>query len=560
MTEDHKIWVDLPRYSERWEFIEKFLGGGQGRVGRARRKCDGREAFLKVIKSKGNQERRARFFKEATAYDTIRVPGIPQLIESNAHQWKNAEVVPYIVTEFVEGPTLRQWREAQISVELDTAIETTRQLLAILNACHADGLVHRDVKPDNIILADGDASHPVLLDFGLNYHKIEGVEFATEHEQEVGNRFLRLPELSAGSPSKQDPRTDLSFVGGILFYMLTSHNPNVLQDAEGRLPHQRPEERERLRSVAGSRLSTLLSLFDSAFSPLIAERVPHAGLMLEKLDDVMKPRVIDRSAEDLLQSIRQMKDTRLAWRLAQTHKRLDEALRQLQRVHEEVRKSLELPVHTQQSGWNVSGALARNTLKLLETGSGDVMLSLDCEAREAGDEIVISLSGEPIFRTSIANPSYGDRFDAVVEHWLLARLHDAVTNPDRLPPEAGIFREQRPHAVLEEAQAEALRSKRNILAFVYDPTQEQDGQLQYQLRHFLQNRKTRDTINAAFIVALVPLPQVAAVTTILKEESMESSRWIVLDPNLNPLKQAVIYANPQEGERIALDLADRYGS
>ena len=190
-------------------------------------------AFLKAIKAKSKSERRVRFFREASAYDTIRAQGIPRLIESNAHRWENAEVEPYVATEFIKGPTLRQWREAQPRVEVSIAIETSRVLLTTLSACHAGGVVHRDVKPDNIILADGDPGRPVLLDFGLNYHEIEGVGFQTEHGQEVGNRFLRLPELSAGSPLKQDPRSDLSFVAGILFYMLTGQNPDVLQDAEG---------------------------------------------------------------------------------------------------------------------------------------------------------------------------------------------------------------------------------------------------------------------------------------------------------------------------------------
>ena len=141
------------------------------------------------------------------------------LIESNAHRWEDAEFEPYIATDFIEGPTLSRWRDAQTYVPLGTAIETTRQLLAILSACHASGVVHRDVKPDNVILADADPGCPVLLDFGLNYHESEDDGFATEHGQEVGNRFLRLPELSAGSPLKQDPRSDLSFVAGILFYI-----------------------------------------------------------------------------------------------------------------------------------------------------------------------------------------------------------------------------------------------------------------------------------------------------------------------------------------------------
>ena len=142
---------------------------------------------------------------------------------------------------------------------------------------------------------------------------------------------------------------------------------------------------------------------------------------------------------------------------------------------------------------------------------------------------------------------------------MLRRLHDTVTNPDALPPEADNFGEHQPFGSLEDARAEACRSGRNIFAFVYDPTQEQRGGLQHGLGYFLQNRKTRETINAAFIVALVPLSQVAAVTNILDNKSMESSRWIVLDQDLKPLEQKVIHANPQGGEDIALDLANRFG-
>ena len=559
MTDDKKIWVDQGRWSEGWKSLETLSGGGQGRARRACRKRDRRVAFLKVIKAKGNPERCARFFREASAYDTIRAPGIPRLIESNAHRWEDAELEPYIATDFVEGPTLRQWREVQTHVELGTAIGTARRLLTVLSTCHGSGVVHRDVKPDNIILADGNPSCPVLLDFGLNYHESEDDGFATEHGQEIGNRFLRLPELSAGSLLKQDPRSDLSFVAGILFYMLTGQNPDILQDAEGRLPHQRREQYSMIQQAAGDRTQRLLSVFDSALAPNIADRFTNAEVMLEALGSVMTPRAVSRSREDLRRDIHEMMDTGVARRRAETHRRLQEALKEVQRVHENVRKSLELSLDVLQSGWSVSGGLGRNTLGWRETGSDDAILSVKCEVQEAGDEIIISLSGEPVFRTSISVPDYGNRFEEAVSCWLLMRLHDTLSYPDALPPEAANFQEHQPFGSLENARAEACLSGRNILAFVYDPTQEQRGRLQHGLGYFLQNRKTRETINAAFIVALVPLSQVAAVTTILDNESMETSRWIVFDPELEPLEQQVIHANSQGGERIALDLANRFG-
>ena len=411
----------------------KLPGGGQGLARKARRKRDGRTAFLKSIRSKRNPERRARFFREAIGYDTIRASGIPGLIESNAHQWKNDGFEPYIATEFIEGPTLSRCLEVQDHFELDAAVETTKRLLAIISACHAGGLVHRDVKPDNIILANGDATRPWLLDFGLSYHRMEGVDFKTEHCQEVGNRFLRLPELSAGSSLKQDPRSDLSFVAGILFYMLTGQNPDVLEDAEGRLPHQRQDNHAKIRRVAGPGLTRLLSIFDTAFAHQIADRFTDAEVMLEKLEGVMKPRMVERSEEDLLKDIRETIDTQVARRRADTHARIGKALDQIQRVYEETGKSIGFPVIQSQSNRVISGMLGRNTLAWIKPGTDEAMLSVQCEVRETGDEIVISLSGEPVIRTSTTAPRYNESFDEVVRRWLVTRLHDMVTNPDALP-------------------------------------------------------------------------------------------------------------------------------
>ena len=357
---------------------------------------------------------------------------------------------------------------------------------------------------------------------------------------------------------KQDPRSDLSFVAGILFYMLAGQNPDVLQDAEGRLPHQRQAIQAKFRRVAGRRLTRLLALFDTAFAPQIADRFTDADIMLEKLEGVMQPHQRGRSEAELLEDIREKMDTQAARRRADTHARIEEALTQIQRVYEETGNSLGFPVIRRQSGRNISGTLGRNTLGWVEPGSNEAILSVRCEVRETGDEIVISLSGEPVTRKSTAAPRYDKQFDDVVRHWLLARLHDAVTNPDALPAEADNFREYRPFGSLEDAQAEARRSGRNILAFVYDPKQEERGRLQHGLGYFLENRKTRETINSAFAVALVPLSQVDAVTAILERESMERSRWIVFNPDLDPLEQNVIHANPQGGERVALELAKRY--
>ena len=422
-------WVAHKRWSDNWVSIQEYPGGGQGEAKRVDRKSDGQEGFLKAIRGRNDPERRGRFFREASAYDTMKLSGIPSLVESNAHLHDDSEVVPYIVTEFIEGPTLHQWRQAQSMVALGTAIRTTRELLAILTMCHSSGLVHRDVKPDNIVLADGNPGRPILLDFGLNFHKAATNDLETEQGQELGNRFLRLPELSAGSSLKQDPRSDLSFVAGILCFLLTRQHPNILQDAEGRLPHQRSEVLAMLERVSGSNLYRLLAFFDRAFAPQIANRFLNADAMLAELERVMEPSTGVHS-QAVLHDIIQALGTDAARRQAATAARLSEALKQIQRMHREVLAHLEssgVPLGWSQSSWSVVEGLGRNTLGFVKPGSGDRILSVICEAREAGDEIVIHLSGEPVYRTSVASPNYSDQFDATIRSWLLDRLHEAIT-------------------------------------------------------------------------------------------------------------------------------------
>ena len=340
MSEHPEIWVSQARWRDSWVVVEKLQGGGQGNAWRVCRKLDDRDGFLKAIKEKRDPERRARFSREANAYGTVTARGIPRLVESNAHRWEEVEVEPYIVTDFIEGPTLRQWRESRERVEFDEAIDATRELLAILSKCHEAGLVHRDVKPDNIILADDDPGRPVLLDFGLSFRKGSYIDFETEHGQEVGNRFLRLAELSAGSIQKHDQRSDLSFAAGILFYLLTGEPPYILQDPNGRLPHQRDKALAMLQELAGARLARLTSLFDSAFEPLIENRFESVDAMLASMERVMEPHAKVRSEESQLKRIREAMDTQASRRQEATHQRLTEAHKHVFRVFEDVQKYL----------------------------------------------------------------------------------------------------------------------------------------------------------------------------------------------------------------------------
>jgi len=105
MKNEEVFWTDCQKWRERREVIEQLPSGDQGDSFRVRRVIDGRIASLKTIRAKTDPERRARFFREASAYDTFHVDGAPCLIESNAHRHDNSEFERYLATEFVEGPT-----------------------------------------------------------------------------------------------------------------------------------------------------------------------------------------------------------------------------------------------------------------------------------------------------------------------------------------------------------------------------------------------------------------------------------------------------------------------
>ncbi len=101
MSKSDLTWIDYKDWNSPWEKIEALPGGGQGAAFRARCRSDGTSELLKTIKSRKDPERRARFFREATAYDSFGVDGIPRLVQRNAHRDADPEILLYIATTFM---------------------------------------------------------------------------------------------------------------------------------------------------------------------------------------------------------------------------------------------------------------------------------------------------------------------------------------------------------------------------------------------------------------------------------------------------------------------------
>lgn len=131
-----------------------------------------------------------------------------------------------MVGEFIEGKILSQFLDPGQPMGIADAVNLVLKLLDTVQYCHKAGIVHRDIKPDNIIIRNNDISDPVLIDFGISFNESDtNKTILTPAWQQLGNRFLALPELQVNSSMQRDPRADITQCCGILFLAFADSHP-----------------------------------------------------------------------------------------------------------------------------------------------------------------------------------------------------------------------------------------------------------------------------------------------------------------------------------------------
>ena len=204
-------------FGDRYEIGALIGAGGMSDVFVAKDRKLNREVAVKVLRSDLNREQTfvTRFRKEALAAAGLSHPGIVAVFDSGESP------APYIVMELLQGKTLRELITGPIDTK--TAIQITEGILQALAYSHANGIVHRDIKPGNIMITEhGDVK---VMDFGIARALDDVSATMTATWNVVGTAQYLSPEQASGEVA--DNRSDLYSVGCVLYEMLTGRPPFI---------------------------------------------------------------------------------------------------------------------------------------------------------------------------------------------------------------------------------------------------------------------------------------------------------------------------------------------
>ncbi|MBA3542303.1 MAG: serine/threonine protein kinase, partial [Deltaproteobacteria bacterium] len=214
MSQDPRIGAVL---QDRYRIVSRVAEGAMGVIYRGERIGLERAVAIKFLHESvvANPESRRRFETEAKAASRLGHPNCVAVIDFGIDH-----DAPYLVMDYVFGRTLRDLQHEE-PVTVGRALDLGRQILAGLAHAHGHGIIHRDVKPENVLVtADGTTEHARILDFGLA--KLKDAATITDGVA-VGTPSYMSPEQTLGE--RADARSDVYGAGVVIYELLTGVKP-----------------------------------------------------------------------------------------------------------------------------------------------------------------------------------------------------------------------------------------------------------------------------------------------------------------------------------------------
>jgi TolB-like protein/tRNA A-37 threonylcarbamoyl transferase component Bud32 len=266
--------------------IERELGGGgMSHVFLAEEVALGRKVVVKVLRAELAAEINVeRFKREIALAAQLQHPHIVPLLAAG-----DADGLPYYLMPFVEGESLREVLARRGELPVAESVSIIRDVCRALAYAHQHGVVHRDIKPDNVLLSGGSA---VVADFGVAKAVSASADVAqtglTSVGVAMGTPAYMAPEQAAASP-KVDQRADLYALGVMAYEMLTGQAPFAGRTPEGLLAAHVTEAPEAIAKRRPALPADLATLVMRLLEKRPADRPQTADEVLRVLDAITTP-------------------------------------------------------------------------------------------------------------------------------------------------------------------------------------------------------------------------------------------------------------------------------
>ncbi len=266
------------RLDGRYEMRELIGVGGMAYVYKAYDCIDDRMVAVKILKDEflNNEEFIRRFRNESKAIAILNHPNIVKVLDVGF-----GERLQYIVMEHIDGITLKEYLDQRRDIRWKEAVHFTIQMLRALQHAHDKGIVHRDIKPQNImLLSDGTIK---VTDFGIARLSRNELRATVDGEKAIGSVHYISPEQARGEIT--DEKADLYSVGVVLYEMLTGRLPFEADNAVSVAIMQMQSEPTQPHLINGEIPEGLEQITMKAMQKDTTKRYQSAAEMLSDIDE-----------------------------------------------------------------------------------------------------------------------------------------------------------------------------------------------------------------------------------------------------------------------------------